>query len=88
MFCVLFPHLLVGADTSDIENTVRQLEKERKQLDETIWAKEKLAQQYERYFIKLWDSIRISDNKLLALAKFKFGKLNLDENFSKEKLKY
>ena len=38
MFCVLFPHLLVGADTSDIENTVRQLEKERKQLDETIWA--------------------------------------------------
>jgi len=86
--CSFCAQLLVGTITSDIENTVKQLESERQQLNETIWANEKLAQQYERYFMKLWDSIRVSEDKLSILNEFKFGKLSLGEDFSKEELKW
>ncbi len=88
ILCAIYAQLLFGAGTSDIESTVRQLENERKQLNETIWANEKLAQQYEKYFIKLWDSIRVGDDKLSVLGDFKFGKLSLGEDSTKEELKW
>ena len=88
IFSLFTSPVLVGSEMSGVDNTVRELEKERQQLDETIWANEILAQTYEKYFIRLWDKIRVSDDKLSVLGEFKFGKLSLGENFNKNALKW
>ena len=88
ILCAFLTQVLVGSDISEKENLVEELEKERQQLDETVWANEILAQKYEKYFIKLWDNIRVSDDKLSVLGEFKFGKLSLGGFFKKDELKW
>jgi hypothetical protein len=48
---------------------------ERKKTDETVWAKEVKAQDYEEVFINLWNDLLKSPNQLEKLSQFQFGKL-------------
>src|SRR5713101_3171836 len=50
--------------------SLRPLEAREKQADNTIWAKEKLAQNCGRRFEALWDSLKASTNKLSLIAEF------------------
>lgn len=59
----------VGIDLSAVaEKTAQELESERRRRDETHWANEVLAQEYERFFIRLWDTLRNSPDELSVLA--------------------
>jgi hypothetical protein len=53
------------------------LEAQRNQFDQTVWAKELLAQKHEAPFIKLWDDLRTQTNFFDVLDKFPFGELRL-----------
>lgn len=48
---------------------------ERKKTDETVWAKEVQAQDYEEVFINLWNDLLRSTNQLQRISQFQFGKL-------------
>lgn len=52
--------------------------KERK-VDETVWAKEMLAQECGRTFEALWDSINVATNKLGIVASFPVGEIVLGQ---------
>jgi hypothetical protein len=56
---------------------VQKLLVERKKLDETVWADEVLAQEYEDTFVKLWDDLRATEEKSELLAQFPFETLVL-----------
>ena len=47
----------------------------RDHLDQTVWAKELLAQQHEAVFIQLWDDLRTQEKPFSILAQFAFGEL-------------
>ena len=53
------------------------IQRREKQIDQTIWAKEILAQQYGRVFEDYWDAINAATNKLLAASKLQFDSLSL-----------
>jgi hypothetical protein len=53
------------------------LEAQRNQFDQTVWAREQQAQEYEAPFIKLWDDLRKQTNFLEVLDTFPFGELRL-----------
>src|SRR6266576_1372978 len=61
----------------EITQRLHALEAQRNQLDQTVWAKELLAQKHEAPFIKLWDDLRTQTNFLDVLDKFPFGELRL-----------
>jgi hypothetical protein len=61
-----------------------QLEATQTQLDQTVWAKERLAEQYEQVFIRLWDELRQAEDPFAVLGKFPFGDLRLAERESTE----
>src|ERR1041384_7550481 len=42
----------------EVARQVTAIEAEQRQLDETVWAKELLAEKHEAVFIKLWDNLR------------------------------
>ena len=46
-------------------------------LDSTVWKKERLAQEYERAFIRLWDQLRPAEDKYVPLAQFAFESLTI-----------
>ncbi len=73
------------ASLSETTNAHRVLE-ERKELDQTVWKDEILAQQYERTFIRLWDDLRATDDPFAVLATFKFDKLKIGKPNNPEKL--
>ncbi len=52
-------------------------EAQRNQFDQTVWAKELLAQKHEAPFTKLWDDLRTQTKVFDVLAKFPFGELRL-----------
>ncbi len=56
---------------------VVKLRAEVKRLDETVWAQEVQAQQYEETFIRLWDDLRRSTDKLATFEKFKVDEVRL-----------
>jgi hypothetical protein len=58
---------------------LRQLEAREKQADNTIWAKEVLAQNCGRRFEALWDSLNASTNKLSLIAEFPANEVVLGE---------
>jgi enediyne biosynthesis protein E4 len=60
------------------------LESERAQIDQTVWAKELLAQKHEQIFIDLWDQLRTNRDPYAVLKKFTFGELVLPEPASPE----
>ncbi|MSU22007.1 MAG: CRTAC1 family protein [Pedosphaera sp.] len=51
------------------------LEARENQLDQTVWAKERIAEQYGHFFESLWDLLNIATNKLAVLAAFPIGEL-------------
>src|SRR5262249_47624159 len=65
---------------------LRQLEAREKEADNTIWAKEILAQNCGRRFESLWDSINSSTNKLTLVAEFPASEVVLGEWSSPEAL--
>jgi hypothetical protein len=58
---------------------VKRLATERQQLDETVWADEALAQEYEQPFITLWDDLRAAHDQGPVLAGFPFQELTIGE---------
>ena len=53
------------------------LVEQRRQLDETVWANEQLAQRYEATFVALWDDLLLRPDKYATLAGFPFQTLRL-----------
>ena len=62
---------------------VNQIVAQRKELDETIWKDEELAQQYEEVFVKLWDDLRAAKHDWTVLETFRVGTMTLPEMVSK-----
>jgi len=52
-------------------------EAQERHADETVWAKEILAQECGRTFESLWDSLNAATNKLSLMASFPFGEIIL-----------
>lgn len=50
-----------------------ELEAAQAQLDQSVWAPERLAEQYEQVFIRLWDQWRQAEEPFRVLADFPFG---------------
>ena len=65
------------ATLPDMQEAVAELRAERDELDQTVWADEVLAQQYEQYFIQLWDDLRATDDKHAVLERAPFDELKL-----------
>lgn len=61
----------------EMTQRVLALETQRNQFDQTVWAKELLAQKHEALFIRLWDDLRAQTNFIDVLAKFPFDELRL-----------
>jgi len=51
------------------------LEAREREVEETVWAKEMLAQECARVFESLWDSLNAATNKLRVLASFPVGEV-------------
>ena len=62
---------------ADLMRRFLALETSQKNLDETVWAKELLAEKYEDIFIKLWDDLRARKDRFTVLQQFGFGELVL-----------
>jgi hypothetical protein len=74
-----------AADSNNCRSTIRQeqltdsawLEARERRADETVWAKEMLAQGCARTIESLWDSLNAATNKLSLVASFPFDKIVL-----------
>lgn len=64
---------------ADAERRAQELLAERTTLDETVWAEEQLAQQYEATFVSLWDSLREAQDKSSVLAGFELREIAIGE---------
>jgi hypothetical protein len=53
------------------------VESRENELDQTVWAKELLAEKCEDVFIRLWDELRGQEDRFSILEKFDFGQLVL-----------
>ncbi len=70
-----------------LQEGVRHLESHREELDKTVWANERLAQEHEVPFIDLWDSIRGAADNSIPMKRFGFRELRLGLPKSPETLK-
>ena len=64
---------------AEAERRSQELAAERQVLDATVWAEERLAQQYEAIFVSLWDSLRQAENPFGVLAGFELGEIEIGE---------
>ena len=64
-----------GPANQEIVGRFRALQAQERELDQTIWADEMLAQEYEQVFIDMWDAMRHSTNQLSVLSNMSFGQL-------------
>ena len=62
--------------------TVRELVLMRQHYDETVWAQEQLAQQYEQTIIGLWDALNQQSDKYQVLRQVPFDTLIVGEELS------
>ena len=58
---------------------IAQFEAKERKMDETVWAKEILAQHCGRTFESLWDSLNAVTNKLSLIASFPVGEIVLSQ---------
>jgi hypothetical protein len=58
----------------------------RKNLDETVWKKERLAQFYEQRIVRLWDDLRRSSQKLKTLSSLPLDRLDIPGKSSEMEL--
>jgi len=63
------------AEARRLAGELEALEAQENQLDQTIWAPERLAEQCGQLFDSLWDLLNISTNKLDVLAAFPAGQI-------------
>jgi hypothetical protein len=66
-----------GRITLDLPAKIAQIEARERAIDETVWAKEILAEEAGRVIEDLWDSINAATNKLSVIASFPFGYVQL-----------
>ena len=64
-----------GQSVQQLQQRYNSLAQERVEQDQTLWSKERLAQEYEEAFIKLWDDLRLSGHKPGTFADFEFESL-------------
>jgi len=64
-----------GHLVQQLAGQLQALEAREKQVAETVWAKELLAEECGRVFEQLWDSLNAASNKLDLLAAFPVGEL-------------
>ena len=58
------------------ESSLQELQREREELDATVWSKEVLAQEFEARIIGLWDRLRATDGSSLGvLAEFPIAEI-------------
>ena len=79
----------VAPDSTIKESQVNSLQEEinsRRNLDETVWKKERLAQFYEQRIVRLWDELRQSRQKLKTLSSFPLERLDVPGKSSVEEL--
>ena len=55
----------------------KRMARERQQLDETVWAAEVTAQEYEQTFVALWDALRDKPDPFAVLGRFPFESLHV-----------
>ena len=64
---------------AEAERRSQELAADRQALDATVWAEERLAQQYEATFVSLWDDLRQSEDPFGTLAAFELGEIEIGE---------
>ena len=57
-------------------------------LDQTVWAKELLAQRYEDVIVKLWDDLKDQEERFKVLADFTFAELEMAAPGDEEQLEH
>ena len=70
-------------EANDVTGVIQEI----RELDETVWKKEQLAQEYEQTIVALWDRLRPAQDKFQPLAEFSFDTLSLgrlDETTTRE----
>ncbi len=60
-----------------LEQRYEEFREQRTRRDETIWAQEKAAAHYERYFVRLWDEIRHARDTYEPFRRLAFGGLRV-----------
>jgi enediyne biosynthesis protein E4 len=70
------PALAGNATTNTLATAVVDALAQRKQLDETVWKDEILAQEHEDTFVKLWDDLRTGSDKFSVLKRFVFREMS------------
>ncbi|MEM9079942.1 MAG: CRTAC1 family protein [Verrucomicrobiota bacterium] len=72
---ILINALSVSAENTTLPAASLAILQERQQLDQTVWAPEVEAQEYEQVFVKFWDQLREKDStaKFSILAEFPFA---------------
>ena len=66
-----------AAARAAVEERMIALLAEREELDATVWAEERLAQQYENTFVGLWDDLRNSDNAFDVFRAFEIDETRI-----------
>ena len=66
---------LLACASSQGEEEEKRIDLKRKQLDETVWATEVLAETYNASIVELWEKLRESENPLEVLRSFPLGKV-------------
>ncbi|GAB4193838.1 MAG: hypothetical protein Kow00105_07990 [Phycisphaeraceae bacterium] len=66
-----------GQSIQQLRERYRQLTRERQELDQTIWSEERLAQEYEETFVKLWDDLRLNSHKPDDFIAFEFSSITI-----------
>lgn len=70
---LLILFLIVGSGIASEDAS--QLFEERSKLQQTVWEQEMAAQEYESFFIELWDSLRNDGDAMLSFQNAKFGSI-------------
>ena len=66
-----------GESIEQLRARAHKLAREREQQDKTIWSEERLAQEYEETFVKLWDDLRLNGHKPGDFIAFQFEQLRI-----------
>jgi hypothetical protein len=86
-----FSPLRAGRETGPDSEVVARflaLEAREREAEQTIWAKEMLAQECGKVFELLWDSLNAATNKLRVLASFPVGELVIGKFNPPEKISH
>jgi hypothetical protein len=70
------PSAGAAAATPEIRRQVQTVLQKAEELDRTVWAREVEAQEYEEYFIRIWDDFRAAKDKMAVLEGAAFETLS------------